>query len=112
MTHKTTKTIADLKINWTFYHDKEYADDPVNKTKSYCQFRGSNPELVNLVVTPNSNYIFVFKNKQFRCGSYDFETLGEYFVHLNQAFWTTFHKEVNLEKFEKVSDTKYIIHGK
>lgn len=123
MKKKTPKTIADLNITWTFYEDKGYHQDPamlvhticaINKTESYCQFRNCNPDLVDLVVSPNSNYIFVFKNKQFRCGSYDFETLGEYFVHLNQAFWMTFHfhKEVNLEKFERVSDTKYIIHGK
>lgn len=112
MTHITTKTIADLNITWTFYEDKGYHQYPSNKTESYCQFRNCNPNLVDLVVSPNSNYIFVFKNKQFRCGSYDSETLGEYFVHLNQAFWMTFHKEVNLEKFERVSDTKFIIHGK
>jgi hypothetical protein len=78
-----------------------------------CELVQNNFEIHKLVITPNSNYTFVFENKEFRCGSYDFESLGEYFVHLNAAFWFKFQKEVKLEKFENiyVSNWKYIIHG-
>ena len=110
MTHKTSKTIADLDINWTFKNP----EDSWNFDTLLQEFCEKNPETHKLVISPNSNYTFSFENKEFRCGSYDFETLGEYFVHLNQAFWFKFRKEVQLEKFENVyvSNWKYIIHGK
>lgn len=111
MTHKTTKTIADLNINWTFF-DGDYWTNTIVETNGYRKFCELNPEIHKIKITPNSNYTFIFENKQFRCGSYDFETLGEYFVHLNQAFWFKFKKQINLKKFERISDTKYIIHGK
>ena len=110
MTHKTSKTIADLNINWTFKNP----EDSWNFDTLLHEFQQNNSEISKLVVTPNSNYTFVFENKEFRCGSYGFESLDEYFVHLNQAFWFKFRKEVKIRKFENiyVSNAKYIIHGK
>ena len=109
MTHKTTKTIADLNINWTFKNP----ENSWNFDTLLYEFQQNNSEIHKLVIIPNSNYTFVFENKEFRCGSYDFESLGEYFVHLNAAFWFKFRKEVKLEKFENiyVSNWKYLIRG-
>ena len=109
MKNKTPKTIADLDINWTFKNP----EDSWNFDTLLYEFRQNNSEIHKLVITPNSNYTFSFENKEFRCGSYGFESLGEYFVHLNQAFWFKFRKEVKIRKFESiyVSNAKYIIHG-
>ncbi len=111
MTHKTTKTIADLDIDWTF-HNPIFDTNWVKETKQYKDFCELNPKIHNLAITPNYNYEFHFGNEIFKCGSYSYETLGEYFFHVNQAFWFKFRKEVKLKKFERISDTKYIIHGK
>lgn len=110
MKNKTPKTIADLDINWTFKNP----EGSWNFDTLLHEFQQNNSEISKLVVTPNSNYTFVFENKEFRCGSYGFESLDEYFVHLNQAFWFKFRKEVKIRKFENiyVSNAKYIIHGK
>ena len=110
---KTSKTIADLNINWTFDgFEPLFNTNWTKETKQYKDFCELNPKIHHLVITPNYNYEFVFDNKTFKCGSYDFETLGEYFVHLDLTFWIKFKKEVQLDKFKRVSDTKYIIRGK
>lgn len=105
------KTIADLDINWTF-RKNEPAFAETKDTQQYKEFCKLNPEIHHLVIKPNRDYQFLCFNKTFRCGSYESETLGEYFVHLNFSFWIYLKKEYKLIKFERVSDMKYVIHSK
>lgn len=98
---KTPKTIADLDINWTFHEGYATREN----------FSNLNPSIKELKVKPN-NYTFIFNDSEFRCASYDYEPLSRFFVFLNQSFWCSVRKEIKLNKFERVSDTKYIIHGK
>ena len=99
---KTPKTIADLDIVWTFH--ESYS--------TYEDFNLLNPLIKGLKIKPSNNYTFVFNDIEFRCASYDYERLSTFFVFLNQSFWCSFRKEIKLHKFERISDIKYIIHGK
>lgn len=98
---KTPKTIADLDIVWTFHESYATREN----------FSKLNPSIKELKVKPNE-YTFVFNDSEFRCASYNYERLSTFFVFLNQSFWCSFRKEIKLDKFERISDTKYIIHGK
>lgn len=106
------KTIADLDINWIFglYNSAYNNIEVAKKTKQYINFCNMNPEIHGLIIKPNRDYHFSYFNRIFKCGSYDSETLGEYFVHLDFAFWIKFKTTIKLSKFERVSDMKYIIH--
>lgn len=108
MKKKTPKTIADLDINWTFCEDNGVLP---NKTKQYKLFQELNPQISKLVIR-SDQYEFCFNNKTFHAGSYNSESLAEYIVYVNYCFWSEFKKPIKLSRFERISDTEYIIHGK
>lgn len=101
MTHKTPKTIADLKINWTFSE----------RFNNIELFRQINPSICNLKLKPNA-YWFWFEKQQFCCHSFGYESLATFFSFMNICVLYQFHKSIKLNKFERISDTEYILHGK
>ena len=101
MNNKTPKTIADLKINWTF-------SERFNNIELFNQ---TNPSICSLKLKPDM-YWFYFENKQFCCHSFGYESLAKFFSFLNICVLYQFRKSIKLDKFERISDTEYILHGK
>ncbi len=109
MKNKTPKTIADLYINWTFC--KGEGSIPIKECKVYSQFRELNSTICNLVIKQNC-YSITYQNEEFIIYSQPDESLASFITYLNYLVWDFSTTDFKLSRFERISDTKYIIHGK
>lgn len=109
MKNKTPKTIADLNINWTFY--KGEGSIPIEESKVFSQFRETNPTICDLVIKRNC-YSLTYQNEEFIIYSLPDESLASFITYLNYLVWDFCTTDFKLSHFERISDTKYIIHGK
>ncbi len=98
------KTIADLKIEWTF----ETESEETNCSK----FIGLNPELTNTKLKGGSELTFVFENTSFQASPYSGELLNDFIDYMTYCFMRYVGKRVKFSHFEKLSETEYRIHGK
>ncbi len=108
MKTKSFKTIADLDINWTFC--KGEGSIPIPESKVFSQFRELNPSISDLVIKRDS-YTISYDDEEFVITSLNSESLASFITFLNYLVWDLFKKDIKLRKFERVSDTEYIIHG-
>ena len=108
MKNKTPKTIADLNINWTFC--KGHGSIPIPESKAYFQFRKLNPSICDLRIKQNT-YTIKYKTTSFTINPLINESLASFITYLNYLVWSYVGKSFKLRKFERISDTEYIIHG-
>lgn len=114
MKNKTPKTIADLKINWTF---DSKLDNPLyisfNKDNKMKLFKELNPILSNFSLKNNPNVFHLF-GTVIEATALHKESLAEYISYLNCLISDYFPEMApfKLSRFERISDTEYIIHGK
>lgn len=107
MKNKTPKTIADLKINWTFC---KVEVDSWENFEVLSQFRKLNPDICDLVIKQDY-YIITYKNEDYILHSLDKESLASFITYLNYLIWEDSSKDVKLKKFQRVSDTEYILYA-
>ena len=108
MKNKTPKTIADLKINWTFCKDE--GNIRIEETEVFSQFRKLNPDICDLVIKRDC-YTIKYKNEDYILHSLDKESLSSFITYLNYLIWKDSSKDAKLKKFQRVSDTEYILHA-
>lgn len=108
MKNKTPKTIADLKINWIFC--KGEGNTRIENSEVFSQFRKLNPDICDLVIKRGC-YKFHFKSREYTVYSLPIESLASFITYLNYLIWEDSSKDVKLKKFQRVSDTKYILHA-
>lgn len=108
MKNKTPKTIADLNINWTFC--KGEGSIRIEESEVFSQFRKLNPDICDLVIKRDC-YTIKYKNEDYILHSLDKESLASFITYLNYLIWEDSSKDVKLKKFQRVSDTEYILHA-
>ena len=108
MKKKTPKTIADLKINWTFC--KSEVNTPIPESKVFFLFQELNSSIYNLVIKKD-RYVIKYQNEEFVIHSLHNESVCSFMTYLNWLIWNSFEKTFKLKKFVRVSDTEYIIYG-
>lgn len=102
---KKPKTIADLKIEWTFETIANDGDSNIEL------FNRLNPHLQNLKLK-GSEVIFIFNDTKILGSSWRKESLAHYIDFVSYLFCNSVGKKVKLSHFEKLSETEYRIHGK
>ncbi len=116
MKTKTPKTIADLDINWTFDSKLERLEENRDKILAKTQlFQLLNPLLNEIKMKQDCNLFHLSGKSLTFCATplYN-EPLAEYISYLNLRMMDTFPEltQFKLTRFERISDTEYIIHGK
>ena len=106
---KKPKTIADLKIIWTFIEDE--GNITICNTLTYKLFKELNPNIHALTIKPDS-YIIRFRNQDYDVMSYNSESLAGYMTYLNYIIWSKFEESIILDRFEQISLRIYILHEK
>ena len=109
MKTKTPKIIADLDINWTFCEGE--GSIPIRECKVFFKFVELNPTICNLVIKRNC-YSITYQNEEFIIYSQPDESLASFITYLNYLVWDFSATDFKLSHFERIFDTKYIIHGK
>jgi len=99
------KTIADLKIDWTFETTLNDVDSNIKL------FNKLNPRLKNLKLK-GSDVTFVFNETKMSVSPWKKESLAHYIDFVSYQFSNSVGKKVKLSHFEKLSETEYRIHGK
>lgn len=108
MKNKTPKTIADLKINWTFC--KGEGNVRIENSEVFSQFRKLNPDICDLVIKRDC-YTIKYNNEDYVIYSLDTESLASFITYLNYLIWEDSGKDAKINKFQRISDTKYILHA-
>lgn len=108
MKKKTPKTIADLKINWTFC--KGEGNTPIPESKVFFLFQELNSSIYDLIIKKD-RYVVKYQNEEFVIHSLDNESVCSFMSYLNWLVWDSFEKTFKLKKFVRVSDTEYVLYG-
>ena len=106
MLKSNPKTIADLKINWTFEEQNIYDPMGIVLAKDFYQL---NPKLIpNLI--KKDEYSFQIKNKEYIIYTYG-TSLCLFFndINYNVALYEIFK---TLDRFELLSENTFCIHVK
>lgn len=113
MKNKTPKTIADLDINWTF-GPKFHTGMVDNRKLKIELFHKLNPKLSNMTMKYCTNVFHVLGTNDVMATACHNESLASYISFLTFLFQCQFSEMLpfKLEKFERISDMEYIIHGK
>ena len=106
---KKPKTIADLKIIWTFIEGE--GSIAICESLAYNLFQELNPKIYTLTIK-SDNYKLRFRNQYMDVGSYNSESLAEYMVYMNYVVWNNFKESIVLDQFEQVSPQVFILHEK
>lgn len=107
------QTIADLKIEWIF---RKFG----NMIEGVSEFKKLNPELTNLRIKTNRNYIFLIDDKTFifdsvqYYGPEDNVSIGSFIEAVSWKMRITNSAQTNLklDHFELVSENTFRIHTK
>ncbi len=110
---KKPETIADLKIEWTF---RKFG----NMIEGVSEFERLNPELIDLRIKTNRNYIFLIDDRTFifdsvqYYGPEDNVSIGSFIEAVSWKMRITNSAQTNLklDRFELVSEDTFRIHTK